>query len=50
MDDDDGGFGGGERGEFMTLQEFLAEGLDKSSPKQKVAEIKYILTIYNSVK
>ncbi|XP_052272930.1 girdin-like isoform X2 [Dreissena polymorpha] len=40
VDDDDGGFGGGERGEFMTLQEFLAEGLDKSSPKQKMTDLK----------
>lgn len=38
--DDEGGFksmaGGTPNGDMMTLEEFLAEGMDKTSPKNKV--------------
>lgn len=38
--DDEGGFksapGDSPNGDMMTLEEFLAEGMDKSSPKIKV--------------
>lgn len=40
VSDDEGGFGSTGKNnsttEFLTLEEFLSEGLDKSSPKQKV--------------
>ena len=39
--DDEGGFKTGGRsptGDMMTLEEFLAEGMEKSSPKTKVSQ------------
>ena len=41
--DDEGGFksmaGGMPNGDMMTLEEFLAEGMDKTSPKNKVGSL-----------
>ena len=48
--DDEGGFKTGGRsptGDMMTLEEFLAEGMEKSSPKTKVSQSAMIDDYHN---